>query len=615
MLAPGLTGFFAHSGQRREDQPVANDLATPAPDSVLFWSGAGLSMDTPTNGPSGVALTQRTIEEYMTAGTTDQVASLYRDLQVGNAAARPRLETVLDALTDVYGLDVLPDVLSDMAAAPPNRHHEFMARHLDAGGYHVTTNFDTCIERAGHRAVSPAPPLVHVHGYLADGADLGSLGARLGAIENGLPDQVEQVLDAMLGDDRVRTIAFLGYSGSDFFDVTPYLLSRTSLLRSKRIVWLGHAPGPLVPEHTPTGSQGQLLPQLASLATTDATGGLDVYRGMLDDFLAAISERWALPSTRHRPSAAAPTWTPKLDRTPTLRRAATTALYSRMGYRQGVIDAYATGDPHSCRDWERLADALWGAGRYAEAERAWMNAYPGATSHDEARRVERRGAVLWIRGDLRRAERLLWTAIQRWCGPDADVAPDVSALILETYGRVIEHMRRLPGARLWIPHDRVAVAYNRLQALLPDMAGTEGLALRVRLQNVAGAYGLTADPGLDGAVVAFAESEALNSWLSYEHARLRRLAADGAEPDLLRGEYARLVCRQERLGAMADAARTYLLPQAMRFFTPWHAARSFRSIEMTCWHRFRLFAGMSLVWARFAARAVFERLVGMRGGR
>ena len=105
---------------------------------MLFWSGAGLSVDGPTNGPKGNTLTQRAIEEYMAPSTSGELVQLYRDLEIEHAEAWPRLETVLEALVNVHGPAGMSDVLSDLLDAPPNRHHRLMARHLAAaGGWHV----------------------------------------------------------------------------------------------------------------------------------------------------------------------------------------------------------------------------------------------------------------------------------------------------------------------------------------------------------------------------------------------------------------------------------------------------------------------------------------------
>lgn len=96
-----------------------------SPRNVLFWSGAGTSRDTPTNGPLGRDLTERAMKHYMKDDKGQEIAKLYAELGVNNAKFRPRLETVLGVMADVYGLPVLADVLSDLVDAKPNTNHAF----------------------------------------------------------------------------------------------------------------------------------------------------------------------------------------------------------------------------------------------------------------------------------------------------------------------------------------------------------------------------------------------------------------------------------------------------------------------------------------------------------
>lgn len=179
-----------------------------------------MSADGPTFGPLGRSLTDRAIANYFADGTGSALASVYASINAPNAYFRPRLETVLDALAETYGSDVLGDVLSDLGGALPNDLHAFFHRHLHRGGGHITANFDTCIERAG---IVGFDDVVHFHGALSPTAEVATLGARLGVIENGFSTEVIASLDAVLLNPDVKALVFVGYSGSDFFDATPYL--------------------------------------------------------------------------------------------------------------------------------------------------------------------------------------------------------------------------------------------------------------------------------------------------------------------------------------------------------------------------------------------------------
>lgn len=565
-----------------------------SPSAVMFWSGAGISADDPTGGPTGRALTDRALDHYFAFGTKGVLAHLYQLLDVPNAAFRPRLETVLDALSDTYGLDGLRDVLSDLASAAPNRHHAFFARHAAAGGRHVTANFDTCIERAGADVrVADQRRIIHIHGALDEKDDLSALGARLQVIQDGFPPVLVDRLSATLSSTELRVLMFIGYSGSDFFDATPYLLSQVACLRRRIVVWYEWSREPLCWGVEPAGVHRDLLTRLVAAGVD-----VQVVSGPLDDLLAPMSVAWQLatppPVTAGRPTP----WTARLERSDAQRHAASAALYARMGYRKGVIEAFSRHRPESSTDWDRLADAYWGAGRYSEAHAAWEHAFAAADPDSQLRLVERRGAIRWIRGELLAAERLLWKAILTWCVPESAAAPASLAVLLETYGRVVEHMKRVPDARWFVRTGRVAVVRKRIADVQADLAGREGVAVRARLSNIAAALDGQPDEQLVDHMAAFVESEALHSWLNYEHAYLRRCASHPTDdhPAPSRADYERQAHRQATIGATADVARTYLLPHAARFFTPREIAAAFRPVEMTRWHRVRLIGGFTAYW-------------------
>jgi hypothetical protein len=564
--------------------------------NVLFWSGAGLSIDDPTNGPKGNTLTERAIVEYMAPSTSSELVQPYRDLEIAHAEARPRLETVLEALFNVYGPVGLSDVLSDPLNAPPNRHHRLMARHVAAGGWHVTANFDTCIERAA----GPLPALalervVHIHGAVEAGRSVEPLGARLRAIENGLPDAVAKQLDHVLGQEEIEVVVFLGYSGSDFFDVTPYLVSRNDLLWTKSLLWFDWAPHPLARQVAVEKVRTDLPRRLADLTPAP---DLSVWTGTLDHLLPTLSAPWGLAGADTVDLAPATCWRPMIERDDDSRTAARTALFSQIGYRTGVIENYARAEPTGRRERDRLADALWGAGRYTDALRAWERAFAGIGDDDQALREERRGAVLWIGGQLRAAERHLWRCITTWVGPGSSVGPVTQARLVETYGRVVLHMRRrFPDTRRRIDPVKVATAVELLGGLRAALHGQEGIQLGARLDSLSADLGLRPDPERDHHVEVFEQSDTLHSWLNYQQGSLRRRVERPAPDDRPpgRADLEALNRRQQVLGALGDAARAHLLPAAASPLEVW---RAFGKVEIATWHRLRLVGGFTVVWLK-----------------
>ena len=332
---------------------VPDWLPSLSPTEVLFWSGAGISADPPTRGPLGNTLGSRALENYFEPGTGQELRELYSKLELPNARVRPRLETILDALMEVYGVTGLADVLSDLVNPLPNRNHWFFAQHLARGGRHVTANFDRCIEVEAEliekfQGVSPT----HIHGSLGKAADLASLGARMHTIQNGIPSTVQRLLDRDLEDPRVKAVIFVGYSGSDFFDVTPFLQSRSHLFRERFVVWHEHMAGSRIIS-LPAADDHRYV-QLARAS------GAQTFRiqGQTRDLLAIMADAWELP-TRTEVDLPMTSWAPALTPHYPQRRLATVGLLARMGVRRRVIElASDIGLPQSDALLDRLADAL-----------------------------------------------------------------------------------------------------------------------------------------------------------------------------------------------------------------------------------------------------------------
>ena len=198
-----------------------------------MWSGAGMSLAAPTCLPAGPALTRRVFDSLFEPEALAIVMGYHRALgwsssllcNIEDAAALPsvrlpRLETALGVAVRTHS-DRALEILADLRDARP----ELPARRLRrassaAAGHHITTNFDSCIEQASAPHVPGAvvaDRLVHLHGSFAEDRSGVSLGATLGRIQGGLPQQVAARLASTLEVGKLLLIA--GYSGSDFFDV------------------------------------------------------------------------------------------------------------------------------------------------------------------------------------------------------------------------------------------------------------------------------------------------------------------------------------------------------------------------------------------------------------
>ena len=126
--------------------------------------------------------------------------------------------------------------MAELKSSPPNGDHQFFAAHTRRNGYHVTTNFDGCIEAAN----GDPSRVVHVHGLLSGPGGPTQLGARISTVERGISGEVSDALDDAF--TAADLLVVVGYSGLDYFDVDPYWrdASFRGLFRTKTVVWVDH---------------------------------------------------------------------------------------------------------------------------------------------------------------------------------------------------------------------------------------------------------------------------------------------------------------------------------------------------------------------------------------
>jgi hypothetical protein len=531
------------------------------PEATLFWSGAGISVDFPTCGPSGDALTRRALTHTFEPGIATTLAAYYRALNLPRRS--PRLETVLQVVEDVHGTAVLHDLLTDLEAAP-NPLHAFFAGHLEMGGRHVTMNFDTCIERAATKAW-PHDALLHVHGQLREDG----MGATLARIERGLPAEIGDGLRRLLLSPELTSIVFVGYSGSDFFDVDPFLASLPrGSLTARNVLWIEHGEGLALVERERT--------QLRALR--EAGAHVREVKASTRTVLKEIGRQWGV-SLNARPGQPRP-WSPDVPIDPRLKQRATVELFALMGLHREVDSRIELCRAH---DWEVLAQTRWAQGRYADAGAAWTRARAGASP---AARAERAGAVAWIRGEFRGARDLLVEALR-----EAEGTLEERLTLAETLARVYVHTRRTPDSRgLAGPQLRDFILDDLPDpATLADNGRALGIHLRNRVVSARTDLGASSADALD-AFESFGEYEALNAQLNYQHGRLRSRKAH--EPVAPR-EFRALRRGFAAIGAYGDAARAELLagPRVFSLRELWRAAHR---LQITRRQRIRLLAASVL---------------------
>jgi hypothetical protein len=530
------------------------------PDEVVFFTGAGISADPPTSGPVGNALADRTLDHAFASGTGATIARYYTALRLDRQ--RPRLETLLDVVFRVHGEVFFDDLLSDLRAGLPNALHGFFAEHLLSGGHHATANFDTCIERA---APAGAPvDVLHFHGSFGGAA----LGATLARIERGFPSGVRATLERTLLDPAVKLVVFMGYSGSDFFDVDPVMRSLPAgALAGRSVVWVSH---------DTTNPPRAVLPERKQLRWLHAAGASPhEINAPTRDIAEGFACAWGFTLT-DPPGTAAP-WRATFTASYDAKQRATLELYALMGLHNEVRQLLPR--PTTASEWEILANTLWAQGRYSAAGDAWEKARAGAT---ETSRAERRGAVLWIRGQFSRARHELLEALG-----DPSASFEERLVVAELLARVLTHMRRFPDSRL-VPVRRV---HDIALASLPDPAALAsageplGTHLRVRVASARAALG--AGESQERPIESFGEFEALGGQLNYRHGAIRERLRYGRGSRVTRSEVRQLREDFLTIGADGDAARAVLL-EGLRSYGPRQLIQAAAALDVSRWHRVRL---------------------------
>lgn len=559
------------------------------PGQVTFWSGAGISVDAPTNNPDGFELTQSIVRQAFDEGTLGRIQEIYVDL--GIPRDYPRLETMMDLAVREHGIEVLATLLRPICDAPPNGDHRFFAHHLNAGGTHVTGNFDTCIERAG----GYSSRIVHFHGSLGIRDDGTQLGVRISKIDPGFYPEVKSELNRALENTAVLVV--VGYGGVDYFDVNPYWreLASQGWFNRRTLLWIDHRQeGWRV-----SAGRDSSIEMLRRLSRDWNLHSFEVQaptRGALNLF----ARQWGMDPIVEPPRSA-PWASPTLNLSPRARSRATTRFFVFAGLHKDARTRLGVG-PYSGEELSWAAELAWTAGAYRECLRLWSDQFSGDDSENRAKRAERVAASRWLRGQLVRS--LLQLERELKAAFDSGKVPvELLVTMSETLGRIFVAMRRLPDVRFLASHkrrDRIVDFLDRAEAQMVIPLGAE---LRHRTNSVRSALiGVTTDRDGPPVSESFGESERLIGMLNYRHGEYRQLASNPNGPWPSEEDYQSLTSGFRTLGDYADAARTPLLPRSEQFFTPSAVWRGFSETDFTLYHRLRLFIGWYLIRLRATIR-------------
>jgi hypothetical protein len=553
------------------------------PDEVTFLTGAGTSLDPPAQLASGVALTRRAFEHLFVPDAASRIEDAYRSIGLvdpDGTPRLPRLEVVLGVALGVNPRGVF-EVLGDIVDVRPNRYHQLLARHVEAGGRVLTANFDLGIERSMSDA-SASSRLCHFHRSLATEADLNGLGAFFRSVERGLTAEVTAVFDEVLASSRQLIV--MGYSGSDYFDVDPYLAALPGHcdLSHLRVIWVDHR----------ADSSPPLAHRSIRQLTWFAQAGAETILASCDSarVAATIAETRGWPFPVAPPPG--PPWRPTASTTDQQRARASVDLHFLMG---NVKATRETATEHGVAlAIEHLAAICWAEGRYSDARRAWRGG-PQDTLAERLHRRERTGACLWAQGRLVPALVVLLRArslaTEALSSDDLDVV-EKGLTWVDTTARALEHMDRtelriLPKRRLRRtltellarPNQglgfHISARTSEIRAFLSDGAGSAAAASETKR-----------------IVEGMREAESLSGRLNYHH-RLLRDEADQGHPRPPE-DYVSLREQMRALGATGDAARVGFIPGAERAFTIVQASQLFAGTQFGYWQRLRFLGRFTL---------------------
>ncbi len=184
-------------------------------DTVI--TGAGISMVSPSNLPSGVNLAKslweklyRSCEEEGVKDICEAAEKLLFPLDKSAMRKGLRLESICDVLSRYMPFDDIKEIYKAVGAEKYNFNHAALVRLFPNG--QITLNLDTLLEAAGKPYGAAAP--FHLHGiWNQSDTIITTIGQYLG----GLSTKASEVLSSALRNKRVLV---LGYSGADV-DVFP----------------------------------------------------------------------------------------------------------------------------------------------------------------------------------------------------------------------------------------------------------------------------------------------------------------------------------------------------------------------------------------------------------
>lgn len=259
-------------------EQIINNIKKYPIDKLVFWVGAGIDRDSPTQLPLGYELTDDILERACGKDLSNSILQEWKNSKnfinkIMNENIHvddyPRLETILEAVRifeDNLSTDnTIINGLKSFADAPPNNNHYVLAEMLHRGANIVTTNYDRCVPIAYNELFKNdddklllcsednvwiyksknkyAGAIYHLHG-IAQCID--NIGATLSVVKNPIARIFDRKMSEWLNEGCC--FIFLGYGGVDTLDITPYLKNKNGFGNSLGI-YVRHSNDNNVVEH------------------------------------------------------------------------------------------------------------------------------------------------------------------------------------------------------------------------------------------------------------------------------------------------------------------------------------------------------------------------------
>ncbi|NLZ73881.1 MAG: hypothetical protein GX905_08745 [Bacteroidales bacterium] len=285
-------------------------------ENYVFWIGAGIDCVPPTNLPLSNELV-RQILNFTCSDYADKILEVLNDatveinrfiasdydaenmsdatqqIRTNQFSTIPRLETLIELLLrceqhmipKIKSEESFISLITSFREAPPNKNHYILADAILKGATIITVNYTLLIQEAfqqiakqsyvleeqqeysetdlvrlflcksknGHE--STGGKLYHIHGALSGG----NLGNSLTHVKKPFTSNFSQDLTKLLEGDNI--FLFLGYSGSDSFDVNRFFLDYARKKKSKRStgIYVSHGDLEIKPNKEVVVSDKQLI--------------------------------------------------------------------------------------------------------------------------------------------------------------------------------------------------------------------------------------------------------------------------------------------------------------------------------------------------------------------